>query len=437
MKMGPESRLYLLVLWAVVAPPIAIAQTAPSPTSEGRLAVYLDCKDWICDYDHFRRDIAWVDWVRDREYADVHLLITSQQTGGNGKRFTLDYLGRGRFETLHKSIPYVSSGEDTDTEVRNGLTRTIALGLVGFVEQDPSLGMLRIVYDGPAVATTTGPVSDPWNLWVFRVSADGSIEGEAQQSGYSARGSASARRIADLFKVELSLNGRFRRDEYELDEAGQTETGSETIVSTLEDYSADGRLVWSLGDHWSAGGRVNANHSTFYNRALAIVTGPAIEYNIFPYRESTRRQLTFRYQVEGVSAKYLLRTVENKTSQLLTRHSLVFGARVQQPWGEIFGLVEGIQYLHDLPTHRINTMINLEYRLFRGFNLDIRGGLSRIKDQFYLPGEGLTQEEILLQRKQRETDYEYDINFGISYQFGSRYANVVNPRMDGGRWFFF
>jgi hypothetical protein len=129
--------------------------------------------------------------------------------------------------------------------------------------------------------------------------------------------------------------------------------------------------------------------------------------------------------------------VENKTSELLTRHSLVFGARVQQPWGEIFGLVEGIQYLHDLPTHRINTMVNLEYRLFRGFNLDVRGGLSRIKDQFYLPGEGLTQEEILLQRKQRETDYEYDISIGLSYQFGSRYANVVNPRMDGGRWFFF
>ena len=54
---------------------------------------------------------------------------------------------------------------------------------------------------------------------------------------------------------------------------------------------------------------------------------------------------------------------------------------------------------------------------------------SRIKDQFFLPSEDLTPEEILVRRRQRETDYQFDLNLGFSYRFGSKFANIVNPRM--------
>ena len=94
--------------------------------------------------------------------------------------------------------------------------------------------------------------------------------------------------------------------------------------------------------------------------------------------------------------------------------------------------MEGIQYLHDPATHRINTDINVEWRLFRGFSLDVWGDFSRIKDQFYLPSGGLTPEEVLLRRRARESNYSYDIGLDFSYRFGSKFANIVNPRMGGG-----
>jgi hypothetical protein len=165
------------------------------------------------------------------------------------------------------------------------------------------------------------------------------------------------------------------------------------------------------------------------NQDLAASIGPTVEYNIFPYQESTRRSITFRYSIEAAAFNYIEETVEGKMKEVLPRHSLTIAAAVQQPWGEIFGSIEGIQYLHDLSTHRINTNLDIEYRLFRGFNLDIGGGISRIKDQFYLTSEDLPPEEILLRRRQRETDFRFDVSLGFSYRFGSKFANIVNPRM--------
>jgi hypothetical protein len=56
--------------------------------------------------------------------------------------------------------------------------------------------------------------------------------------------------------------------------------------------------------------------------------------------------------------------------------------------------------------------------------------VSLIHDQLSLPRAGANKEEILLQIKQIETNYSYNVNLGLSYTFGSIYNNVVNPRFE-------
>jgi len=56
-----------------------------------------------------------------------------------------------------------------------------------------------------------------------------------------------------------------------------------------------------------------------------------------------------------------------------------------------------------------------------------------IRNQLYLARSGLSDEEILTERRQLATDSRYSISFGFSYTFGSIFNNVVNPRFDGGR----
>ena len=405
----------------------ARGQEPVADTTVQALFVFLDCNARNCDFDHFRREITWVNWVRDRQDADLHLLITDQETGGGGWQYTLDYLGRRAFDGVAKSTTFVADRNDTDAEIRDRLTQSIALGLVQFVEGTPLAPRLRVVYEAPELVAVEREENDPWNLWVFRIGGEGSISGESQERGYSIEAYASADRVSEDLKINFGLWG-----EYEHEEFDEVEEGT-TLVSTAEDYGADLLMAWSLGDHWSAGGRSSVNRSTYLNRDLAAFAGPALEYDIFPYRESTRRAITVLYSIELAAFNYELETVEGKTQEVMPRHSLLIAAAVQQPWGEIFGSIEGIQYLHDPATHRINTSVDIEYRLFRGLDLEISGSFSRIKDQFYLPAEDLTPEEILLRRRQRETDYRFDVGIGFSYRFGSKFANIVNPRMDPHR----
>ena len=64
----------------------------------------------------------------------------------------------------------------------------------------------------------------------------------------------------------------------------------------------------------------------------------------------------------------------------------------------------------------------------RKTNWSWAGTYARIHDQLSLPKGGASLDEILLQRKELETDYGYHISLGFNYTFGSVYSNVVNPR---------
>jgi len=388
-----------------------------------RTFVFLDCNARNCDFDHFRREITWVNWVRDRLDSDVHLLITQQRTQAGGIQYTLDYIGLRSLDGKNKSSIYISDPNDTDTEIRNKLTNIIALGLLQFADPDPSIASnLQISYSPPNEQIVLTDEFDPWNLWVYRVRFSGSMEGESFQSAYEINGRVTAARISEKYKIIMEVDAEYFSEEFE-----DVDTGDK-LTNISEDYSAEIESVWSLTPNWSLGAFGEVNKSTFWNRDLAVFVGPGIEYNIYPYSESTRRAITFRYSIEYAYFDYELITVNGQTEESTTRHSLGIRASIQQPWGEIFAFIEGIQYLNDPATHRINSFLRLEYRVFRGFNLDIFTRYSRIKDQFFLPAEGLSPEEILLRRRQRETNFRFDVGMGISYRFGSKFANVVNPR---------
>ncbi len=404
-----------------------VAQDIAGSANGDAILVFMDCQAQNCDFDHFRREIKWVNWAHDRVDADVHVLITSQRTGGGGYRYTLDYIGNNEHADRTKTLSFTSDPDDTDAEVRDVLTRSVKLGLVHYVDGTSIADRLVIGYRAPEDVDDEPQENqyDPWNLWTFRLSANGSVQGEASQSGYSVRSTATAARVTEEFKVNISLSGRYSRDVFEFSEG-------DSFVNTSESFSGNAMWVWSLSNHWSAGWSAEGHRSTFYNHRISTATGPRIEYDIFPYDESTRRLVTFRYGVEVARFDYLEETVNFKKNEFLTRHQLAVSASVQQPWGRIHGSITGEQYFHDLATHIINTFGIVEYRLFRGFSINLFGSIARIKDQFYLPREDLTAEEVLLKRQQRETDFQYYISAGISYRFGSKFSNIVNPRMGGG-----
>jgi hypothetical protein len=97
----PTCRLLIPIL-LVVAANLGRAQTPASAVDAVR--VFLDCE--FCDSNHLRVETPWVAFVRDRADADLHVLLTRQQTGGGGQQYTLHVLGQGQFSGRRDTVVF-------------------------------------------------------------------------------------------------------------------------------------------------------------------------------------------------------------------------------------------------------------------------------------------------------------------------------------------
>lgn len=412
----------LALLLAAAAPPAS----AQAPSAE-LIRVFLDCPDTDCDPDFFLRAIPFVNHVRDRADADVHVLVTEQDAGGGGNAFTAVFIGRGTFAARRDTLRYFTPQDATEDAEREGIARIIGLGLAPFAARTGAAERLRVIYDVPATAARR--VVDPWNNWVFRVQGSGFIEGESQFDEVDLFGGFSAQRITAALKLGLALEGSYERSEFEVDSVT-------TVTSTQESYGASAFAVRSLGPHWGLRVAASADRSSFNNRRLGLRALAGVEYDIFPYTESSDRLFTVRYEVGANRFRYDEPTIFEKTAETLLSHALEVSLDATQPWGSAGIGGSAHQYLHDLDSHSLRLFADVEIRLVRGLELEIDGSVSRIRDQRYLPAGGLTPEEILLRQRELATDYRFFISAGLSYSFGSIYNNVVNPRFGDGDAFF-
>jgi hypothetical protein len=420
--------LSALVLATTLLPSGAHAQDVPQAPPRA-LRVFLDCER--CDFDHFRREVTFVAYVRDRADAQVHVLVTGQGTGAGGQEYTFFFIGQQEFASREDTLRWTSRQDNTDDEVRDGLTRTFALGLIPFAARTPVADALRIEFEGAENAAAPARADDPWNLWVFQIRTGGSIEGEESQSSRSLDGSLSADRVTDATKIDLGARFEYNEDTFrDLEE-------DEEFKSFSRDANADALVVFSLGEHWAWGGEARVGSSTRLNQDLYLSFMPAIEYSFYPYSESTRRQITFLYEIGFTYFDYDRLTLFDKVKETLAEQTIEIAAGFQQPWGEIDAGVEWSNYLHDFALHRLDFSSRFEVRLFRGLGLDVQGNVARIQNQLYLlRREDITDDEVLLRRAALGTDYEFEIELGFSYTFGAVFNNVVNPRMSRGGFSF-
>ncbi len=399
------------------------ADTAQRQSTQA-LRVFLDCRSRFCDFDHFRREITFVNYVRDRTDGQVHILVTTRRTGAGGQEFTFAFIGAADFAGVNDSLQYFSSQTDTDDEIRSGLTQVLKMGLVRYAARTPIGERLGITYVSPDTTELTPQVwDDPWNYWIFRVRIGAFLNGEQRQRFIAGNGSLSANRTTEDWKITLSAFGFYGEDHFEFDDGS-------TFTAISRTYGADAFAARSLGEHWSAAGIVEIVHSVFDNLDMRIEAAPGVEYNVFPYSESTRRALTFSYFVGVNIFDYIEVTLFDKTSETRPKQILEISYSVEQPFGTINTTLRGSNFLDDFSQHRIQLRGRLDIRLFRGLDLNLSGSIARIKDQIFLPKEGATDEEVLARQQALGTDYSYFMNISFSYTFGSIFNNVVNPRFD-------
>jgi hypothetical protein len=384
-----------------------IKKTAPK--------IYIDCG--LCDIEYIKTEITFVNYVRDRKEAQVHILITTQSTGSGGREYTLSFSGQNEFSGLDDTLKYFSNQTDTDDEIRKGLVKTIKMGLMTYVARKPISSRIAVSY---AAESKPQAVVDRWKSWVFNFSLNGYFSGEKSYKYSSIGANVSANRDTTDMKIRLGLSANYNNNLYNY--------ADESIESDQESYYFDGLVVKSIDEHWSVGGYLNMSSSTYENIRFNLSPAPAIEYNFFPYSQSTRRQLRVLYKIGFNMVRYREETIYLKTKENLWKESLSLTLDVKEKWGTISASLSGSHYFHDFKKNKLYIFCVVQLNLFKGLNAFVIGSGSRIRDQLSLVKGEASLEEIILQRRQLETTYSYFLSFGLSYTFGSIFTNVVNPR---------
>lgn len=417
MKKKPLLLLFILTLFFFSTSLLSIKknQTDTDQIRNKIPKIFLDCG--YCDIDYIRTEIPFVNYVHDRKNSDIHILITYQRTGSSGRAYTIEFFGKKSFKNLNDTIKYISKQTDTEDEIRRGLVKSIKIGLMRYIAKTPLSQYISILFN-----KTTSPtaVIDKWDNWVFRVGLNGSIFAEKSYNSNYINGSLRADRITPDLKINLGLYANIYESNFEVDE--------ETVKNSQKSQNFYGLIVKSLGDHWSTGISSSVNSSTFNNTKISFRLAPAIEYNIFPYAQSTKKQFLFHYSIGYKFIKYREETIYEKLEENLFSHKFEVSFELKTTWGSISTSFEGSQYLHDLSKNRLQFYNRISLNILKGFSFNLRTRYSMIHDQLSLFKGDATKEEILLSQRELATTYDYYISIGISYSFGSIYNNVVNPR---------
>jgi len=397
---------------------------APAQDQAGLvLRVFFDCTNNQCDFNNIRQDVTFINYVRDQSDADVHVLVTTRNTASGGREYTFEFIGLGRFTDIQQRLVYTSGGTDTDDEQRRGVSRTFSLGLTPYLLRTPSADQFSLRYTAPAgTPPPAQPADDPWDFWIFRVGASTELNGEERQSSQRLRVNGSANRTTDRWKFAFNGNGDFNNGEFTLSDGRK-------VDSSTESWNVSGAVIKSIGaDHWGGLLRGEVRSSTQSNERLDARLSTGIEYDFFPYAESTRRSFVIQYSIGAANVEYYETTLFGKDRETLGDHRLAGILALRQPWGTWRASAAYSAYLHDASRYNIDLFADADVRLFRGFTLNVDGSYSRVRNQLYLPSGAATDEEVLLRLRRLETGYRYRLMVGFSYQFGSIYNNVVNPR---------
>ena len=225
-------------------------------TARPLVRAYIDCSQ--CDEDYLREQIGFVNLVRDPRLADVTVQVTSLPNASGGRTFSIEVIGMKKQVRSADTILVDVNINTPQIEGRDMLVRGVKVGLVPYLIGSSALPHLDVAYSPPKLTemSATRGVHDKWNQWVFRLSGQGSIDGDDNYSNRAGNGEVRATRVTEQLKLSFNAKGELSRARYKLSD-------SSTLVSNTHNWQARALAVQSVGPNLSLGFRVESGSSVF------------------------------------------------------------------------------------------------------------------------------------------------------------------------------
>lgn len=385
-------------------------------------SIFLDCQI-DCFTTFLRQEHGYVDYKRERQGADVFILVTEQNASAGAEEIQMifDYED---IKISDDTIIYYRPANISEAEQRDLFLKNYKRGILPALLNSDIIDHIDYTIsdiEEDSTSTASDVVDDPWKLWSFNLGLDLRVNGEASFSEQFYSGRFSASQVKQEYKFFI-----FTR--YNLEQSTFTLSDGEEVKSEDRRSTFFTQYVKSIGPKWSLGARAFAGSSSFGNTDFESFIKPAIEYNVFPYSESSTKRFSFMYSSGPEYKNYTEITVFDKLEETRWRHGLDVEFISTQQWGEIEFDIEFEQYLHDLSLFSISFNPNIELNIVRGLSLELGGDISFVGDRINISKSEISDQDIILQNRQLDTNYSYFSYVGFNYRFGTRNNNIVNPR---------
>jgi len=280
----PNKNLFVLLLVSFSF--TIYSQKAQTLIKEGAPFVYLDCH---CDRSYIKEQIPIVNYVVDRNDADIYILFTNQRTG-SGRENSLMFQGRNQFAGINDTVKYFSNQVETEDQTRIKMVDALKAGLVKYIYRSKVAGQMKINFNSNGNNSGTQNTQiDDWDFWVFRTSFRTSLGGQQTSSNSSFEGSFSANRVTEESKINFYASNQYNESIFDYED--------EQIKSISRNQNLSSSLIKAIDNHWSWGLWSSAGKSTYGNIKLGLGFSTGIEFDFFPYSEANQRILFIQYRL--------------------------------------------------------------------------------------------------------------------------------------------
>jgi hypothetical protein len=358
-----------------------------------------------------------VAFVTDRGTADVYAGVRPAAGPAGDTLWTIVMVGQSRCAGIQDTLTLAAGGPMHFSRDRIELSRRIALGLVRYQLRANATDGLSI-QAAPLESTAGFPAAA--SPWICQLGGNGTFSGESHSSSASLNLNVSLNRVTGTSKAGIA---------FEQDQSGQTVRLDDAVVNERS-HDQNTRAFWirSLGEHWSAGWTAASRSNSFENVAREFRGGPALEYNLFPYRQAAHQECRMLYQLSLLHDRYLQPTVFASMEDHRLAHSLTLSLIKRQVWGQLRGSVEAGQFLRDPRKNHLDARLDAFVDLGHGVGVAWSTNYSRVHDQLNLAGGLASADDLLLRRREVETAHRYSTQLGLTYTIGGGTAGPMNTR---------
>ena len=236
------------------------------------------------DIDNQRQNVTFVDYVRDRASADLHVLVTTQDTGGGGTLWVIKFIGLGQVQNQDRTFSFATAQRATHDDRRKEFARLFRIGLAGYAANSSIAPQLEVA------GTTGGGAGNrrngSRNFWIFRLSASGDLAGEQSST-------TPTRTVFRSRAAARPRTGRLTCRPMAMPIEGCSRSGEDRRIQSRRDsWTLGGLVVKSLGGKAGAGFVASMARSSVTNIDQSTRFAAGVEHHFFPYSESDQHSLT-------------------------------------------------------------------------------------------------------------------------------------------------